>query len=283
MIKIQCLGTFFLTVDGAKVDRWRAGKARELFCYLLVRHNRPVARGVLLDAFWPHSEASSTSLKVAAHAVRQVLAEVLPGKSTNASRGSSLELLSHDSGYLLRVENVWIDFEAVEAAVKCGRVLESRGKVEEALLHYLEATDLYSGEFLLGDAAPWIVQEREWLKDLVLEAMERLRDVAIENGDFRSAITWCHRMLDVDPWLEGTYRALMICHTELHQPSRVKGWYELCLRRLREELEMDPEPYTQALFKQAMERGSQSQEIQRGNGHDVRGLHCRPMKVDQGP
>jgi DNA-binding SARP family transcriptional activator len=87
----------------------------------------------------------------------------------------------------------------------------------------------------------------------VLDALRQVRDAAIEAGDYGEAIDWCRRMLEIEPWLEETYRALMVCHARLEQRGRVKSWYDLCVRRLREELEVDPEHATRLVFEQAMQ------------------------------
>ena len=239
-------------MNDTPVTHWRAGKARELLSYLLIKHGQPVPRSVLIEMLWPHNDASGTSLKVAAHAIRKILAATQAGAPT-AGRGSSLELLSHDSGYMLHVENVWIDVDEVETALETARGLERRGELDESLVFYRRAVGLYRGAFLAGDSAIWVEQHREWIKDLALEAMRRVCNAAIEAGDYSGAIVLSRRILEIEPWLEEAYRSLMLCHARLEQRGRVKSWYELCVRRLREELELDPEYATQLLFQQAMQ------------------------------
>jgi DNA-binding SARP family transcriptional activator len=106
---------------------------------------------------------------------------------------------------------------------------------------------------LPGYSAIWVQQHREWYKDLALEAMRRVCGAAVETGDYSGAIVWSRRMLEIEPWLEEAYRSLILCHARLEQRGRVKSWYELCVRRLREELEVDPEHATRLLFEQAMQ------------------------------
>jgi len=264
-------------VNNAPVTRWRAGKARELLSYLLIKHGQPVPRSALVEMLWPHSDAAGTSLKVAVHAIRQILDATQSTGAPEACPGSSLQLLSYDSGYILHAENVWIDVEEVETALETGRELAGRGKLAEALDYYRRAAGLYQGEFLAGDSAVWIQSHREWLKDLALEAMRQLSNAAIETGNYSEAIIWSRQMLEVEPWLEEAYRSLMLGHARLAQRGRVKSWYELCVRRLREELEVDPEHATRLLFEQAMQgelvpstdwgrstRGSAPQQAARG-------------------
>src|SRR5690348_10782629 len=74
-VVVRCLGQFAVATDGTPVTRWSAGKARGLFQYLVVHRDRPVLRDRLHDVLWPETPWSprSSSLKVAVHALRQVL------------------------------------------------------------------------------------------------------------------------------------------------------------------------------------------------------------------
>src|SRR2546429_2971538 len=105
VVTVQCLGTFAVTVRGTPIRRWQAGKARALFQYLLLRRGTPVPRGTLLEALWPDAD-TSLSLRVAVHALRQILAVAgsPPGRPERErdpdedTRG--LALLSLDTAYL---------------------------------------------------------------------------------------------------------------------------------------------------------------------------------------
>ncbi|WP_405996962.1 hypothetical protein [Streptomyces sp. NBC_00829] len=55
---VRCLGNVSLMGRGSPVRRWRAGKARDLFLYLLVNRGRPVDRDELHGALWPDRERS---------------------------------------------------------------------------------------------------------------------------------------------------------------------------------------------------------------------------------
>jgi two-component SAPR family response regulator len=248
-VTARCLGRFSLTVGGAPVERWRAGKTRRLFQYLLVNRGRVVLREKLQQALWPGAEwsRSSGSLKVAMHALRQILAA-----PTTDSGGPTVRILHQDHGYALHADDIWIDLEQFEADFQTGRAAEARGDCATAVQMYRRAVELYDGDFLAGECADWIEEQREWMKAIALRALDRLRDDAVGRHDFSEAILCCRRILDIDPYREEAYQTLMSVHGYLGELGRVRSWHELCVRRLRTELDVEPTSATEHLFRRAI-------------------------------
>jgi two-component SAPR family response regulator len=250
-ISIHYMGQFFLEIDHQAVRRWRAGRAQRLFQYLVMRHDQPVSSETLNEVLWPGTATRQASgLKVAVHALREILSNAQGGKVT--PRRSSVELLSCSGGYVLETKNVSIDFEELADNVESARLLERRGDVGASLEHHRAAVDRYSGHFLDGESEDWIYSRREWLKDLTLRSLERLVEDAMSRGDHDAAIGYCHRMLEIDPCHEESYRVLILAHAHLGRLGRVKCLYELCCNRLKEELDVEPAPDTQQLVAQAV-------------------------------
>src|ERR1700722_3927002 len=100
-ISIHTLGTFELAFKGRPVERWRAGKARNLLQFLLLRPGRVVARDSIFQSLWPEVGWSKESslLKVAAHMLRGILEVNQEGRRRGA--GPALRLLTREPGYLL--------------------------------------------------------------------------------------------------------------------------------------------------------------------------------------
>ncbi len=234
-VAVRLLGDFSMDVCGQPVGPWRGGKARGLFQYLLLNRGRLVVRERLQDVLWPDADRArgGTSLKVAAHALREVIARI-PAEA-------GLSLVYQDHGYLLRAERVWIDVDEFERSCSAG--------ADRAAMH------LYRGDFLGGEAASWAVEQREWYRSLALRVLDRLRDAALHRGDDIELVGWCRRSLAIDPSREATYQALMTAHARFGELDRVHSWYRLCLRRLREDFGVDPSPETHRVFVEALRRG----------------------------
>ncbi|WP_327582095.1 winged helix-turn-helix domain-containing protein [Nonomuraea sp. NBC_00507] len=245
-ISVRTFGTFELAFDGRPVERWKAGKARNLLQFLLLRHGRIVSRDVLYDALWPDGPwpKGSSSLKVAAHMLRKVLDEQPQG-------GPGLRLLTRESGYLLEAAGVPLDFERFIRLADEAHAAQLRGHRAEAAAHYLQADGLYAGDFLPDEPYEWAGAQREWLRSRLLCGLTYLAETNILRGDHVGVIRWCQRMLEVEPFHEEAFRALMLVHGHLGQLEQVQRWYRLCAVRLRQRLQTAPDLATRRLYTRA--------------------------------
>ncbi|GLZ35201.1 SARP family transcriptional regulator [Lentzea sp. NBRC 105346] len=238
-----------MRVDGRPVERWRAGKARNLFQYLLVNRGRVVPRDKLYQVLWPTQEWSPTgsSLKVAMHGVRQVL-QSLP----RVSGPPAVEIVNRDHGYLLKAHDVWLDLDEFSIAIDAARAAEIAGDHDTAHREYTRAVDLYCGDFLAVESADWIDEQRACSKALVLRALHYLRADALRRGDHVAVVRLCQRLLMVDPYQEELYQTLMVVHGKQGELGQVQFWYDICLRRLHEELDVEPTDTTYRIFARAV-------------------------------
>ncbi|MGW7364403.1 AfsR/SARP family transcriptional regulator [Streptomyces sp. NPDC054841] len=247
---VRCLGGFSLEMRGRPVKRWRAGKARDLFLYLLVNRGRPVDRDELYAALWPDRVRSprSSSVKVAKHAVHQILS----GHGSSTGEQPAAEIVLNECGYTLKVYDVWLDFEEFERLCHNGHRAAARGDRPTALDQYHRALELHVGEFLHGETADWIREQQDWARSLALGAADYLLQDALCREDTPAVIALCRRSLDIDPYQEDVYRTLIQVHGELGQLGQAKAWYELCNRRLSGDLDIDVSQSTRRVFDRMM-------------------------------
>lgn len=248
-VSVRLLGTFSLTIDGMPVHRWRAGKARNLFQYLLVHRGRVVLRDKLYEVLWPESawSPSSSSLKVAMHPLRQIL-----NVKSDGTGGYGVRIVWQDFGYALHADRIWLDVEEFEARVKAGRAADQAGDADTAMTHYAEAMDMYTGDFLAGESDDWVIEQREWCRSLALRALDRLCAGASQRGDFGEVLRWCRRVIELDPYQEQAYQLLMNVHGCFGEFGAVRRWHDMCVRRLRDELNVDPSIETMRIYNCAM-------------------------------
>jgi len=246
-ISVSCLGVFAVEMGNWRFDAWQGRKTRALFQYLVNHRDRPITREALVNALWPEPErvAAHTSLKVSVHTLRQTLAQMQPGEP-------ALVVLGHESGYQLKTMDLWLDVEAFEQVCARARRLESKGQSAEALDWYAQAVQLYGGDFLSECWDDWAVFRREALKDQCLHALGRLAEASLSNREYQACIGYCQQLLEQDRCREDTYRMLMVCHAHLGQRGRVRRWYELCVRTLRGEIGVAPDPETERVYRDAL-------------------------------
>ncbi|MBV9896833.1 MAG: winged helix-turn-helix domain-containing protein [Chloroflexi bacterium] len=243
-VAVHCLGAFEVRLNGKPLETWRAVKPRALFQYLVSHRQRPVPREALIDALWPDPDTApaGTALKVVVHRVRKLLRQT----------ARRLEIQATEDGYRLDGPDLWVDVEEFERLCLEARKHELEGRIDDAAASYARAVTLYRGDFLEDVPDEWVVLRRERLKDVYLLALARLTDAAFANLDYEQCIEHSQQILAHDPCREQAYRVLMLCYAHLGQRGRVRRWYEVCVRTLRGELDVDPEPDTRATYERAM-------------------------------
>ncbi|WP_081655978.1 AfsR/SARP family transcriptional regulator [Amycolatopsis vancoresmycina] len=241
-VAVRCFGAFEVYLAGEPVVSWSAGKARSLFQYLLVNRGRVVRREKLFETLWPAAAWSSaaSSLRVAVHAVRRALEP--------ATSGRPVEIGNLAHGYRLTATDLWLDVDEFDSALREAHAAEARGSRARAVAWYRRAARLYTGDFLAGETGDWVVEQREYYRALALHALASLRADALRRDDHAEVVGLCRRILDIDPYQEETYQTLMVLHARRGELGQVRNWHRMCVRRLRDDLDVRPTETTRRIF-----------------------------------
>ena len=242
------LSSFRVVIDGEELNGRLGGKARALLKILAANRERVLPRDVLMEMVWPDADpaTSAVSLKVAAHNLRSVLE---PDKAPGAP---GRLVLFRDGTYSLTRDaaDVWVDIEALTALWRRASRAESARDADAAYAGYREVEALYEGDFLEEDIYDdWTIIRREQLRDMYLDAVSKLAELAVRSGNHRDAIRYSHKVIDADPCREDAYRTLMLAHGALNQQARAGAWYAVCRTMLRRELGVTPAPDTIKAFE----------------------------------
>lgn len=238
-VRVQTLGGFQVWLGDALIpaNGWRRKTARQLFQLLITNRRTPLDRDQICEALWPEADpgAAQQNFKIALNALYQVLE---PARDPGAE---SAYILREGTAYGLRPHaDLWLDADAFLAAVKA-----ARGR----LAALQDALALYQGEYL-PDARyeTWAAAERERLAAIFLESADTLVERLIEQARPGEAIDLCQRILAQDNCWERAYRHLMLAFHALGDRGQVARAYQRCVQTLRDELDVDPAPETQALY-----------------------------------
>jgi DNA-binding SARP family transcriptional activator len=236
-LTVAALGGFQVRRGGIPIppEAWQARrKARLLLLYLLAHAPRRVPRDRVMDALWPDlaPESAALALNTTFSDLRHILEPHL-GKG-------------QPSHYLLRDEETlainpeaetWYDAAAFQQAVR------ARGERAQAL-------ELYRGDLLPEEPyVDWVLLERERLRGLYLNALTVWLEEHVHAGAWREGAELARRILDLEPWLEEVWQALMTCLARLGRRSEALQAYQACVRALRDELDAAPSAQTQALYE----------------------------------
>ena len=148
-----------------------------------------------------------------------------------------------------REESYWLDVEQFETALG-----EPTAGFDAA--HARAAIQLYQDDFLAGlDVRgasafdEWVIQQRTWLHNRAVQALENLRSDSAQRGDLVSGIEFIRRLLILEPWREEAHRQLMWMLAHSGQFNAALIQFENCCQSLRLALEAEPTTETVELFE----------------------------------
>jgi LuxR family maltose regulon positive regulatory protein len=230
-LRIWTLGQEQIERDGEMIasSEWRATSARELFFYLLFEGAK--SREQISLEFWPDSSAKRvrSNFHTTLYRARQALGE-------NA-------ITFQDGLYVINPElDLWCDAHEFEMLVRSARLLSPRDARTEDL--WDKAVKLYRGDFLPSADSERVIYRREGLAEMYLEALIGLGECARARNSFKEALSAFKRALDVDPYREDVYRAIMNCYADMGEKKQVLSHLKKLQELLWEELRLEPSDET---------------------------------------
>lgn len=153
---------------------------------------------------------------------------------------------------------VWVDVTIFRELVSRTRTHEhgQGAHCADCLAWLAEAADHYRGDFLAGftlSDAPafdeWQFFQCEELRQMLAGALERLVQAHTRQRAYQPAITYARRWVALDPLHEPSQRVLMRLYALAGQQAAALRQYRECVRLLEEELRVEPQEGTTALYE----------------------------------
>jgi DNA-binding SARP family transcriptional activator len=232
-VDVRLLGRLDVSVRGLPV-RISGRQAQALFAFVTM--NRILhSRECLAATLWPEIEASSASLRQSLWLVRNAFAAA--GIDPN-----DLFVVEPDTVGLRHDAPVRLDISGFEAA------LVVRPPDPET------AVRLYRGDLADGLGHDCFASERERLSDLYEDALALVGQRRLAIDDLDGARYAADRLLARDPLREEAHAVLISVYGANGTRSQVVRQYRRLREILRRELEVDPLPETEAVYRAAMSR-----------------------------
>ncbi|HWH44748.1 MAG TPA: BTAD domain-containing putative transcriptional regulator [Thermoleophilaceae bacterium] len=236
--RIQLCGRVAVEIGGRRLEAELPGRQGRLaFVHLALNRGRTLTRGELALALWPDEAPAhaESNLRVVLSRLRRVL-----GSDALAGRGDLRLVLP---------AGAWVDTEV--AAVKIHEAETAvHGKDWSRALPAASIAYAISGRgFLPGEEAPWVVEQRGWLEDVHLRALEcdGAASLGIGGSELAAAERDARRLVRLAPYRESGYRLLMETLERRGNRAEALLVYERLRTVLRDELGSAPGPQSQAL------------------------------------
>lgn len=245
--RIQLCGRFVARVDGRRIEHELPGRqGRLLFAYLTAHRNRVASRHELMDALWPRALPSAPDPALAA--LLSKLRRLLPEGALTA--GNAVRLgLGHDAR---------IDVEAARDGIHRAEGLIAARDWYAAIGPTLVAHNISQRQFLPGEEGAWIDELRRELQDIQVRALEctARRSLGIGGGEVALAERSARRLIELSPYRESGYEALMEAFERQGNIAEALRVYERLRGLLRDELGAAPSPTVQRVHERLLTHGS---------------------------
>ena len=232
-LRIRLLGEFSLSCDDTPLTTISTPRLQSLLTYLILHRAAPQARSRLAFCLWPDlpEARARANLRRQLHQLQRALprADQFLAADVNTIQWRTASSFSLDVA----------EFEAAAS--------HTHSRVD--LQH---AVERYSGELVPSCYDDWITSERERLKQILIEVLEHLLQLATDAGDYQAAIGYAQRLLQIDPVREEVHRRLIHLHTLKDDRAAALRAYHTCVSLLQRELGVEPGPATREAYERLL-------------------------------
>ena len=240
MLRLRLLGSFELRGPGDRPLKITARKTRALLAFLALQNGTRQSRERLAALLWEDADAelARSSLRQALTALRRAL----PAKLHT--------LLDADTQQVaLNLAQVQVDVHSLRTLLVEGTLASLKAARTLAADTLLEGFDAHSGAF-----EEWVAAERRSLRRDLTAAAGKLAELSREAGDVDGEVDALNWLLSLEPLQEGAHRELMACFARAGRYTEALRQYQLCRTVLRRELDLAPDPATEALYRELMKK-----------------------------
>ncbi len=237
---VQCFGEFQVIAPDGKVLSWRTRKTKELFAYLYHRNGESVSKERLMDLLWPQATNSNGAalLHTSLYNIRKAL----------ASYGDLGNLVRHTKqGYEMSMEHIVSNRTMLDGLAK-----------GESLPPKIAPEALYPGLYLEDVDGTWCVDSRAHYSGIMLKTYRQLAERAMEEQEFRKAISFLRPAIAQEPYDEDVAGKLIQAYTALGEMKNAMTQYANLKSCLAQDLEVEPSPEITRIYKECLLKRLQS-------------------------
>jgi len=199
-LNLQVLGAFRVQDAAGTEIRIASRKGRALLAYLAMRPGESHSRDRLATLLWEDADE-----ELARTSLRQALAALRKSLPTDAHKG----LLADTESVGIDPAVVHSDLHAFRRALVAG----TRTALQEAMTHYrgdlLDGFDARSTAF-----DEWLASERMTLRKQLSDALNKLAELCVANGDSEGALAASTKLVTLEPLNEAAHRMVMEQHAK---------------------------------------------------------------------
>jgi DNA-binding SARP family transcriptional activator len=248
-LRVRMLGEFSLSIGQHEItDRDnRSRKSWLLLAYLIYCRSRAVTPDELVELLWSNDETSANplnALKTMLHRVRASLDQL------GDEMGHVLILRKKGTYFWNNTFPLTLDVDTFESLCHQGTAAQDE---ETKLTHYLQALEIYRGDFLDKlSSEPWVVPLAAYYHNLYVQALLETLSLLSARSRTQEIVDICAKAVVVEPYNEELYGYYLRGLLALNQQREVVKQYKIFSQRLLDNFGLLPNEELRILNREAL-------------------------------
>lgn len=228
-------------VNGHEITSWDGILPRNIFFFLM--DNELVTRDQIFSLFWP-----DLPVKEATNVFHVTKRKISERVSAAAGDGQNYEFTSYSGGFYVPSDKVRRHYDVAdfERLMEQGYYCDSD---DERLDLFLKAVELYRAPFLETINMSWVIQHREKLRMMVVDALVDIGRIMRARGQAQQAIGYFQRALREVPQREDIHREVIELYVSLDRTQDAVQQYRFLESHLQQTIGVMPSKETRRLFE----------------------------------
>lgn len=249
VLEVRMFGNFSVRKDDQEINDSdnRSRKVWLLLAYMIYCRSRSITQDELVGLLWSDGESSSNplnALKTMFHRVRSSLNQL------DSTAGHSL-IIRRDGNYTWNPDvPFFFDVDEFERLCRAGAMAQDDG---QRLENYLQALDLYRGDFLQKlSSEAWVIPISAYFHNLYIHTLLETLTLLEERDQMDQAAGLCRSAITIEPYNELIYQHLMRDLLAQGQQREVISIYEDMSQLLFDNFGIMPADESRALYREAV-------------------------------
>lgn len=245
VIHVQTLGQFSVSIGGHSINNKenQAKKPWSILQYLIAFRNRDITSNELIELIWSDDQSANPggALKTLVFRSRKLLEPLgIPPQELIVQRRGS---------YAWNPEyQTLVDADEFEAL--CLRAADDGAGKEEQLRLYLQAIDLYQGDFLPKSAwESWVAPISARYHSLYLQAAHKAVELLTSLGSWEEIAALCEKAIRIEPFDEDLHYSLIYALHSAGRQNLALEHYKRTINQFYNEFSITPSERLKDLYK----------------------------------
>ena len=248
-LQIHLFGPFeVVDQESSQPLDWPRKQTQTLLKIFLTEPGKIFSQDQLVDALTPDQEYDK-AIKNLQKRISE-LRKILEPERPKGQKSSYIESPSQGSYRFVLESDCEVDTAQFKTHIEAAYALMKSEQPSAALIEFEQALEYYRGPFLNEDLyEDWAMDARSSYEELYRVALESIAECHSQLQQYRRALDFCERALQIDPLKESLYQNKMRYHYYAGEPHQALQTYQQCADILDSELGLRPSDETRELYE----------------------------------